>query len=314
MTTHVKLMALLTGLFLTLSASAAQTIVRINGGNEACTNFIAASQDVGDVCLSTDGTDNFFVEYTTASGWGLDEVHSWLGDNLTDMPTDSKGNPIPGQFPYSSGGLNGTNNYVFTVPFGDVGLDPDALSGDVTWYLAAHGVVSNSTTETAWADGDIIVGERNVPIFSVTITAPVAVPLDIRPGSCPNPLNCKARGVLPVAIAGTVDLDVTQIDPLSIRLAGVAPLRSGIEDVTTPFEPFTGKQDCDIDCNTVSPDGFPDLTLKFDLQEVIAALGNSVQDGACLVVELTGNLREEAGGTAIVGEDVMRILCKAGKK
>jgi hypothetical protein len=52
--------------------------------------------------------------------------------------------------------------------------------------------------------------------------------------------------------------------------------------------------------------------LKFNLQEVVASLGDAVQDGACVVVELTGNLKESAGGTPIVGEDVMRILCKGG--
>lgn len=146
---------------------------------------------------------------------------------------------------------------------------------------------------------------------SLTVEIPIIeVPVDIRPGSCPNPLNCKVKGVLPVAIPGTAGLDVAQIDPLSIRLAGVEPLRSDIEDVTTPFAPYTGKQDCDIDCNTVSPDGFQDLTLKFDLQHLIAALGDSVQNGACVIVKLTGNLRESFGGTDIVGEDVMRIGCK----
>jgi len=140
----------------------------------------------------------------------------------------------------------------------------------------------------------------------------IQVSVDIRPGSCPNPLNCKAQGVLPVAIAGTAELDAATIDPLTVRLAGVAPLRSDIEDVTMPVEPFTGKQDCDTDCALTTPDGFDDLTLKFDLQEVVTALGDAVQDGACVVTELTGNLRESAGSRRIVGEDVMRILCKGG--
>jgi hypothetical protein len=149
-------------------------------------------------------------------------------------------------------------------------------------------------------------------VFSGEAKCEIPVSVDIKPQSCPNPLNCKAQGVLPVAIAGTEDLDATTIDPVTVRLAGVAPLRSDIEDVTMPVEPFTGKEDCDTDCLVTAPDTIPDLTLKFDLQEVVANLGDAVQDGACVVVELTGNLRESAGGTAIVGEDVMRILCKGG--
>jgi hypothetical protein len=32
----------------------------------------------------------------------------------------------------------------------------------------------------------------------------ILVPVDIRPTSCPNPFNLAARGVLPVAILGTM--------------------------------------------------------------------------------------------------------------
>lgn len=68
------------------------------------------------------------------------------------------------------------------------------------------------------------------------------VDVDIKPGSCPNPLNLKSKGVLPVAVLGTEEFDVTTIDPLSILLSreeveeGVAPIRSDYEDVATPFE------------------------------------------------------------------------------
>ena len=113
-----------------------------------------------------------------------------------------------------------------------------------------------------------------------------------------------------MAILGTADFDVTEIDPATVQLAGVAPLRWDFEDVATPYEPFTGKQDCTVDCTEMGPDGYMDATLKFDTQEVIAALGEAVQDGACIVVQLTGNLRASVGGTEIVGEDLIRINCK----
>ncbi len=146
-------------------------------------------------------------------------------------------------------------------------------------------------------------------IYFGTLPPSINVPVDIRPGSCPNPLNCISKGVLPVAILGTADFDVMDIDPATVRLAGVAPLRWDYEDVATPYEPFTGKQDCDLDCNEMGPDGYMDATLKFDTQEVVAALGEEVQGGACIVAQLTGYLRESKGGTEIVGEDVIRIRC-----
>ncbi|MBW2194601.1 MAG: hypothetical protein JRF37_03245, partial [Deltaproteobacteria bacterium] len=147
-----------------------------------------------------------------------------------------------------------------------------------------------------------------------TVIEPCSEPgvyVDIKPGSCPNPINVKSKGVLPVGIIGTEDLDVTQVDPATVKLEGVAPLRWALGDVGTPFEPYVGKQDCFEDCNEEYGDGIQDLLLNFDRQEVVAALGD-VYDGDCLVLELTGNLKEEFGGNRIVGEDVVIIL-KKGK-
>ena len=74
-----------------------------------------------------------------------------------------------------------------------------------------------------------------------------------------------------------------------------------------PYEPFLGKEDI-YDCNVAGPDGFLDLTLKFNVQEVVTALGD-LNDGDVLARHLTGKLLEEYGGTPI-GEDVVRIIKK----
>jgi hypothetical protein len=137
--------------------------------------------------------------------------------------------------------------------------------------------------------------------------APVEVPVDVKPGSCPNPLNTTVRGDLPVAVLGAADLDVTTIDPASIRLEGVAPIRSGYEDVGAPFEPYVGKQDCSLDCNEWEGDGWMDLTLKFAAHEIGNALGD-VAYRECVPLTLTGNFMDEYGGGPIIGEDVVVIL------
>jgi len=170
-------------------------------------------------------------------------------------------------------------------------------SGDGSWPGCDWGSQIMCTT---WA---LLTLEKVAPPPPV-----IEVPVDIKPGSCPNPLNPKSKGVLPVAIAGTADLDVTQIDPATIRLEGVAPLRWGYEDVATPYEPYTGKSD-PYQCTTAGSDGWLDLSLKFDMQEVVAALG-PVTNGEVRVLTLTGNLKDEFGGTPIYGEDVMIIRKK----
>lgn len=136
----------------------------------------------------------------------------------------------------------------------------------------------------------------------------IEIPVDIKPTSCRNPLNVKKKGVLSVAILGTDDFDVTQVDLSTVQLAGVVPVRSSFEDVATPFEPYTGKIDA-FDCTTDGPDGYLDLTLKFDARTIIEALGD-VENGDVLLLHLTGNLLAEFGGRKIKGEDVVVILNK----
>lgn len=136
----------------------------------------------------------------------------------------------------------------------------------------------------------------------------LSVPVDIHPRSCPNPINTNKGGVLPVAILGTADVDVSQIDPDSILLEGVSPVRWAVEDVATPFTPLLGKENA-LDCTTLGPDGRADLVLKFDAQQIVAALG-TVKDGKVVVLSLTGNLKDEFGGAFIEGEDVVIILKK----
>jgi hypothetical protein len=135
-----------------------------------------------------------------------------------------------------------------------------------------------------------------------------AVPVDIKPEGCRNPLNAGAQGVLPVAILGTTTFDVNRINVSTVRLEGVPPLRSAREDVATPFVPFIGKRNA-FDCTARGPDGFLDLTLKFDNQAVVAALG-AVADGEVRVLHLTGSLLPAFGSTPIAGEDVVVILKK----
>ena len=125
--------------------------------------------------------------------------------------------------------------------------------------------------------------------------------LDIHPTSCPNPINVKSKGVFPVALTGSEDFDVAEIDPASIRLIGVEPLRWAIEDVTTPFVP---EEPCE--CSEDGPDGFYDLTVKFATQEIVAALGD-FDDGD--VIELVMSLML-IDGTEYEVSDCVWILDK----
>ena len=162
--------------------------------------------------------------------------------------------------------------------------------------------------------------DNNEAFKDIPAVMPVAV--DIKPGSCPNPLNIKpfkinefideteqpvfskggietVRGVLPAAILGTVDFDVMDVDPTTVMLEGVAVLRSNIEDVSMPMD--EAAEECE--CTTEGPDGFADLTLKFEKKAVIEALGE-VHDGEIIPLTITGELYD---GTPIMGVDCVVI-------
>ena len=99
----------------------------------------------GEVTMGNNET-HIFVRVEMKNGWEMDYSHLFIGD-LADLPTNKKGNPRIGHFPYhmDHSHSNGSDVYVFEIPF-------DQRDEDYT--VAFHAEVSNgSQSETAWADG-----------------------------------------------------------------------------------------------------------------------------------------------------------------
>ena len=113
--------------------------------------------------------------------------------------------------------------------------------------------------------------KKLIPIILVVAFVLVALPcvaqqLDIKPGSDPNSINLKSKGVVPVAVLGDVSFDVAIIDPATVVFAGASPLRWAMEDV--------------------NGDGYMDMvfhfkTQKLQLQEsdTTATLSGQTKDG-----------------------------------
>lgn len=128
---------------------------------------------------------------------------------------------------------------------------------------------------------------------SATVALPtVSVRIDINPGSSPNSINPKNRGVIPVAILTTakakgepLDFDATTVDPLSVKFgpkgATEAHKRGHLEDV--------------------DKDGDRDMVLHFNTQATGIQCGDTT-------ASLTGKTRS---GQEISGSDsVNTIGCK----
>jgi hypothetical protein len=176
-------------------------------------------------------------------------------------------------------------------------------TGDGTVHLTVNGhrdddIISTVTKEfeikkyEVW-ESDVLVsslvGALTINVEDPTPPPFVSVDTDIKPGSCPNPLNPKSKSVLPVAVLGTQEFDVTTIDPQTILLGregieeGIAPIRYSYEDVATPFE---GEL---CDCHDLNGDGYLDLTLKFKTQELVDILKLKDVAGETIPLTLTGN-------------------------
>ena len=176
--------------------------------------------------------------------------------------------------------------------------------------------------------GDDYITEVHRDDFHGCVHLPIRVHLDIKPGSCPNPLNIQGlspvndfeygntvlnsntkvrpdgqiqrRGILPAAILGTGDFDVSEINPVSLKIMGVSPIRWNYEDVSTPvYEP---SYECE--CNDLGGDDFTDLTIKFDEWDVVNGIGE-VSVGDTVVLTITGELYD---GTPIEGSDCVVIV------
>ena len=100
--------------------------------------------------------------------------------------------------------------------------------------------------------------------FNYTLKVISAVPvnptvtIDIKPGSDPNSVNPRSKGVVPVAVLGSTDFDATQIDYSTVTFGpdGASPAHDGhVEDV--------------------NDDGYPDMVFHFKTRDTGIICGDT---------------------------------------
>lgn len=181
-----------------------------------------------------------------------------------------------------------------------VGVD---LEGDI--YLGFTGGTGGAT---------VAVDVDNVVVSPLSSKPPeppaLRVPLDIKPGGCPNPFLVGSKGVLPVAVLGTQDFDVRTVDPRSFTLTvgdlvGPSPVRWSYEDVATPVPVM----DDPCYCEETGGDGIVDLVLMYDSSAVAAAFGlDSFPSRSMVLLTVEGKLL--LSDDRVVGSDCIRIQLK----
>jgi hypothetical protein len=259
------------------------------GSNDGQFNFPkgVATDSAGNVyVVEPNRIQKFDTNGTFLSKWGSSGVGDGQFYSPYGVATDSADNVYvvePNRIQKFD--TNGT----FLSKWGSSGV------GDGQFY-SPYGVATDSADNVYVADTN----NHRIQKFG---QLSIKVEIDIKPQSCPNPLNVKSKGVLPVAILGKSDFDVGDIDPATIRLEGVAPIRWSYEDVAGPVD--GGLRGC----NELGPDDNLDLTLKFRTQDVVGAIGEVI-DGKKLALTISGNLFD---GTAFEGADSVVILSKGSK-
>jgi hypothetical protein len=233
---------------------------------------------------------------------------------------------VPG-LPVYSGAMPGG------VPLSDVRFAVNTISSfaanvvDSSFHsiFATYNPVIFTPTEVVQNSGILDPGNYLIA-ESTTVSAPDGtaitlvhdirkVGIDIKPGSCPNPLNVKSKGVTPVAIIGP-----TGVDPKTVTLEGVPALESPkptLADVTKPFHDPGAVSPC-YDCfdeEVEDPDGIPDLVVFFDTQELagVPAIANA-GDGDCVGLKLEGWIGPVGIGVPVEGKDAVIVKKKKGGK
>jgi hypothetical protein len=172
---------------------------------------------------------------------------------------------------------------------GEIVTHSGSGGSNTNWTLETYPSLTASTDTTRLAFVEVGTADSLgmfLDAFSVIeISCVLEVDIDIKPGSYPNCFNSDGHGVIPVAILGSTDFDVSQIDPgtvtledLAIRAVGKSnKLLAHIEDV--------------------NDDGFDDLVVQ--IEDVDGAFQPG--EGSATV---TGELFD---GTPIEGSDSICI-------
>jgi len=95
-----------------------------------------------------------FINITSTGNWELDLVHIAIGESLADIPTNGKGNPKIGNFPFHADGGAGVQEIFLVLPL-------PSEQCDVPFVVAVHAEVQQRNglagkgynAQTAWGDG-----------------------------------------------------------------------------------------------------------------------------------------------------------------
>lgn len=225
---------------------------------------------------------------------------NWLdADDSLTAPTVTEGATVLFKYEITNTGEVGVDPALtYTVTddvFGAItdGTEDPLNPGDTaTFYrnaTAVSGEQVNIATVNASEDGGTTYPYTDSDVAYYIGVAPVLLEIDIKPGSDPNSINLKSKGVVPVAILSSASFDVTTVDASDVTFG---PGEATIAHNSAHLEDVNG-------------DGYLDMVLHFRTQELNL-------DDASEVADLTIYSEDAVGSqyASHVGQDEVNIVPK----
>ncbi|MBI2361119.1 MAG: hypothetical protein HYV04_19810 [Deltaproteobacteria bacterium] len=206
----------------------------LNGGTLRLKNTIVANSLSGSDCAPVAGA-------LLSDGYNLDSDGSCALGAASDLPNT---NPLLGPLA-DNGGPTMTHALMDGSPAIDAG-SPDCPPPATDQRGVARPQDGNGDGASACD-----IGAYEVTVQSVT------VPIDIKPGSFPNSVNPRSRGVVPVAILTTPDFDATMVDSVTV---GFGPSRAAPVHVAIEY---------------ADGDDLPDMVLHFRTEQTGIQCGDT---------------------------------------
>lgn len=335
---------------LTLPFASAETIIDIDFVEDGSSSILLISEENGRTVLAN-GDNNNGDDNTCGLGGASDPVGG-MGDSVVYLPNTAENSVIHigvtggGDWGFSGAHAHNFNYEIWVYATGEVAgggctSDTDCDDGvDCTTDVcdAAAGTCTNVADDSVCDNGlfcdgaevcdavnDCIAGDAPCDEGAVCVeeaaecVAPTGVVMDIRPGSCPNPINRRSKGVIPIALFGSSDFDVEQVDISSLMLfradgmGGIVSPHEGppgphttVSDIGAAGLPGEEDEDCACRESSSEEDGFMDLVMKFKTADVMHQLElDEFERGTQVELMLSGYMLD---GSEFSASDCVRVL------
>jgi PKD repeat protein len=221
---------------------------------------------------------NFNLSHTYVDN-GLNTVTVTVTDDDAGVGSDDADVTVNNVAPTVDAGPDATVDsgeiYDFSGSFSDPGIADNPWGWVIEWGFGPNttGSTDDQSAAITASRQVCVAGDYTVRLTvtdkddgsgsdELTLTVPyIGVDIDIMPGTDLNPVNLKKRGNLPVAILGSADLDVADIDASTLTLG----------DETDPDTPIGQKNNGSYEAylEDVNEDGFMDLVTMFHVEAMM---------------------------------------------